>query len=128
MNSPGMAGHGAYPFIAGVGNNTLHERPNYTYGTAYDLAVNDDSIAGPYSSQPQLQSAYNPEAYASYVPPPVLDNHDGRQQVFQPYQAQSQAYAYGDAGAPPPLVPGAHAVLANRSTKSMDNEEAYGGY
>jgi len=124
VSGPGMAGHGAYSYAAGAGA-TLHERRNYTYGSQYDVAVReDDHVGGPYSSQPQPQAPYNSEAYGSYV---LAENHNGGQQAY-PYPAQSQqAFAYTRDEAPA-LVPGAHAVAANRSARSMDNEEAYGGF
>ena len=122
MGGPGMAGHGAYPFAAGPGA-TLHERPNYTYGSQYDAAArDDDAVGGPYSSQPQPQAPYNSEAYGSYA---VANNHNGGPQAY--HQQPQQAFAYSPDEAPA-LVPGAHAVPVNRSTRSMDNEEAYGGY
>jgi hypothetical protein len=112
MSGPGMAGHGAYPYAAGAGA-ALDERQYYTYGDQYDLGPREeDAMGGPYSSQPQQQSAYNAEAYGLYA-------HSSAQ--------PQQGFAYSNDGAPA-LVPGAHAVAANRSTRSMDNEEAYGGY
>lgn len=103
---PGMAGYGAYPYAAGAGA-TLHERHQYVYGAQTGMRE-DDPFGGPYSSQPQPQSSYNPEAYGSYAHPST-DN-------------------YGSVSNPPALVPGAHAVPANRGTRSMDNEDAYGGF
>ena len=131
-----MAGHGAYPYAAGAGAGAgasagamLHERQNYTYGNQYDVAAREeDAVGGPYSSQPQPQAAYNTEAYGSYA---GVDDHNGGQQAYQAYHAQApsqQAHAYTRDEAPALVVPGAHAVQANRGTMSMNNEEAYGGY
>lgn len=118
-SGPGMAGHGAYSYAAGTGATQV-------YGNQYDHEeASDLALGGPYSSQPQPQATYNPEAYGSYA----HTSTDGvSQQSYHPYQAQSQtAFAYSDDGAPA-LVPGAHAVAANRGTRSVNNEDAYGGY
>ncbi|KAJ3493497.1 hypothetical protein NLJ89_g11006 [Agrocybe chaxingu] len=68
--------------LAAANNTTattspLQERPKYVYGqdptaatTGNDAAVEDDlsdHAHGAYSSQPQVQAAYNPEAYGSYA-------------------------------------------------------------
>lgn len=119
-----MAGHGAYPYAAGI-------QSNYAYGNQYDPGARDDegsdlAHGGPYSSQPQQQAAYNAEAYASYVHAPVAHQR-GMQQGYHPYQHEAQqAFAYSH-DATPALVPGAHSVAANRSTRSINNDDAYGG-
>lgn len=104
-----MAGHGAYhgdadmfaadPAGAAAGygatsaGGMLHERPRYTYGQ--DRGQADDNFSevahGAYSSQPQAQVAYNPEAYGSYA---VYDADTsaagGYQEATREYQGQSQ--------------------------------------
>jgi hypothetical protein len=119
-SGPGMAGQGAF----GSGAR-LQERPNYVYGqydpfNARDDEANDIAQGGPYSSEPQPQTIYNPEVYGSYAP---NDSNQG----YQPHQVHSQAYAYSD-NAAPALVPGAYAVPAGRSTRSMEHIDAYGGF
>jgi len=105
-SGPGMAGHGAYSYGAAAG-------PTQVYGNQYDHEEGSDlAVGGPYSSQPQPQAPYNSEAYGSYAHAPAEGGH---------------AFAYSNDGAPA-LVPGAHAVAANRGTRSVNNEDAYGGY
>ncbi|CAA7265158.1 unnamed protein product [Cyclocybe aegerita] len=86
-----MAGYGATGMttatppsqaLAAANNNTsatspLQERPKYVYGqdptpatSGNNAAIEDDlsdHAHGVYSTQPQVQAAYNPEAYGSYA-------------------------------------------------------------
>ncbi|RDB18529.1 hypothetical protein Hypma_000236 [Hypsizygus marmoreus] len=130
-----LAGQGAYPYTGGA----IQERQPYTYGQAYtdnNIAREDESSSeiahgGAYSSQPQPQAAYNPEAYASYAY--STDQHspgssDSRSpQIYHPYQTAEYQPRYQD-HAPPALVAGAPAVAAGRSTRPVINDDdAYGG-
>lgn len=118
-SSPGMAGQGAYgsgnhmysdgapaPYAvgrhavpdwgapAGVGAaGATASRHDYGQRSAEDV---DDVSHGVYSSQPQQQMAYNPEAYGSYADY-GHDNHaatGGYQEATREYQGQ-HAYSAG---------------------------------
>ena len=146
-----MAGQGAYAFnsrsagygagAAGGAGAGVPERPAYVYGQSYEAM---DEANGPYSVQPQMQTAYNPEAYGGYA-----YTTEGNQAAYaggyggHPYQAQQFEAHYQDnattapiGGAaqpriPPALVAGAGSVPAGRSSQSTrsvySEEDAYGG-
>ncbi|KAG2011973.1 hypothetical protein CC2G_012030 [Coprinopsis cinerea AmutBmut pab1-1] len=81
-------GYGATDHSAHHGGG-LQERPKYVYGQADPHSQHDDDVSehahGVYSSQPQMQTAYNPEAYGSYA---AYDNTAGYQQPTREYQGQ----------------------------------------
>lgn len=86
----GATGYGAT--AAGVGaaaaGGQLHERPRYTYGQHNEEEA-DDIAHGVYSSQPQPQMPYNPEAYGSYA---VYDQHNGPAPAAGGYQEATREY------------------------------------
>jgi hypothetical protein len=61
---------------AAANGGSLQERPKYVYGQdpspanqqrQYDDSASDIAYGGAYSSEPQVQGAYNAEAYGSYA-------------------------------------------------------------
>ncbi|KAF5379404.1 hypothetical protein D9615_006495 [Tricholomella constricta] len=136
IGSTNMAGQGAYPYNGGAGAGgsgaAIQERQMYTYGQGYDTnGARDDDISdlahgGPYSSEPQMQATYNPEAYGSYAYSTEGHYATNPQQPHHPYSAQEYQAHYQD-NAPPALVAGAPAVPAGRTAHLVDTDDAYGG-
>ncbi|KAG5641616.1 hypothetical protein DXG03_004639 [Asterophora parasitica] len=147
IGGPNMAGHGAFAAGAGAAGMavgvgaTIQERQMYTYGQNYDDTASDHAH-GAYSSEPQMQATYNPEAYGSYAY--STEGHYAAAttapgQAFHPYSAQEYQAHYQDNastqpqqqyynnGPPPALVAGAPAVPAGRAVSIIDTEDAYGG-
>ncbi|TFK39696.1 hypothetical protein BDQ12DRAFT_664932 [Crucibulum laeve] len=178
---PGMAGHGAYQgqhgdvnygaaaVGAGVGvgaavaaGTVLQERPRYTYGQDYTMnnasntapALDDDGseIAhGAYSSQPQMQAAYNPEAYGSYAAyeggagyqeatreyqgqqgqqQQYYDDHQEYQHYYDQQQQHQQYNDYVVPGTPAVTAPAGGAPSSNRAANTRSivaDDDAYGG-
>lgn len=96
----GAAGYGATGYgttAAGMGaaNAALHERPRYTYGQAND-DEGSEIAHGAYSSQPQVQAPYNPEAYGSYAA--YAGAPAGYQEATREYQAHPQQGSYAQGG------------------------------
>jgi len=99
---PGMAGQGAFRGgVTGAAASTpvLQERPRYVYGQEpvhnSEPALEDegsDVAHGAYSTQPQVQQPYNPEAYGSYA---AYESQAGYQEATREYQGQ-QGYNAND--------------------------------
>lgn len=61
----------------------------YNGGRGYPSSVDDETIGGAYSSQPQAQAPYDSEAYAQYVPySAAADAAGGYQEATRGYQGQ----------------------------------------
>lgn len=99
----GVAGRGATGYGAtaassaavGGAGAVLHERPKYMYGRQGEDDV-DDMAHGVYSSQPQPQVPYNPEAYGSYAAYSAPSAAAGYQEATREYQGPQQGgYAQG---------------------------------
>lgn len=91
---PGMAGQGAFRGgVAAAAASTpvvLQERPRYVYGQVQNSepALDDDGSEvahGAYSTQPEVQQPYNPEAYGSYA---AYESQAGYQEATREYQGQ----------------------------------------
>ncbi|KAG6836498.1 hypothetical protein H0H93_007427 [Arthromyces matolae] len=142
-SGPNMAGQGAYAYQdspytdgdyatgAGAGAAATHGQQTYAYG-AYDKHANDDAINGAYSSEPQVQQAYNPEVYGSYAY--STDEHPAATTDLQhahPYSGTQFQSHYQDNA--PALVAGGPAISADRGkgkAKAMsiyEDDDAYGG-
>lgn len=114
ISNPGMAGQGSYTYgatdasaygsdmggasaaAAAAAAQGLQERPKYVYGQTdgqQQHAGGDDDASehahGIYSSEPQVQQAYNAEQYGSYA---AYDNGAGYQDATRQYQGQ-EGYA-----------------------------------
>jgi len=146
-SSAGMAGHGAYSYapdgqlINGPSSGGIQERSNYVYGQNYEEDNASDHAHGIYSSQPQAQAAYNPEAYGSYAYSTEDQHAAVGPGAYTNYQNESHhdvGFAplhspYDNATAPAPaLVAGAPAVAAGRGAANTrpvydDADDAYGG-
>ncbi|KAF8634215.1 hypothetical protein AX15_001024 [Amanita polypyramis BW_CC] len=77
--SAGMAGHGVMASRAGM------RGPGYNGGYSGYPHVDDETISGAYSSQPQPQASYNPEVYGAYTP---YNGGAGYQEAMRGYQGQ----------------------------------------
>lgn len=133
VSNPGMAGQGAF---GAAMVHPVQERAQYTYGQEYDIYGNDDgrehAAGGAYSSEPQVQTTYNPEAYGSYA-------HQGQnyqaqtyqgQQTYQPqtYQAQPYQPQTYEGQAPQSQARAQNGASTNGSRVShYDEGDAYGG-
>jgi len=149
----GIAGQGVLASRAPTMSGAAAYRGGYGgYPTA-----DDESINGPFSSQPQAQSTYNPESYGQYAP---YSADAGYQEAMRGYQGQrgyeapvNIGYAVPGPSTPQPAVPAsltprstspkttaaaamaaAHAAAAapasagQRQSAAYDEEDAYGGF
>lgn len=78
-SSVGIAGQGVLASRA----NTMAGRGTHRGGYGSYPSVDDESINGIYSSQPQLQAPYNPESYGQYAYPDAA-----YQEAMRDYQGQ----------------------------------------
>lgn len=152
----GAAGYGATAYgAAGAGAaGALQERPRYAYGQQNAEEV-DDMAHGVYSSQPQPQAPYNPEAYGSYATYGGGAAGAGYQEATREYQGQHGGYnqshndpfnahtgygvAVADPGPQAPRAAGAHPTTArdpaslsgnrgeNARSVAVQDDDVYGG-
>lgn len=89
----GAGGYGATAYGAAAAGGAMQERPRYAYGQ-HNHDEMDDMANGVYSSQPQPQVSYNPEAYGSYANYGGAATGVGYQEATREYQGQQHdAYA-----------------------------------